>query len=406
MSPARESDRWRSWQVRGALVVGSFVLSALLAEVILRGLFAVSPGLLRQRIQASPPNFGVAHPYIGHLQTPNSSFVVSAKDFRALHRTGVHGFRNPSPWPERADIVAVGDSLTFGHGVDDHQAWPAILSRALPTSRVMNLGLGATGPQQYLRVYEVFGVSLRPQILLVGLFPYNDFWDTGLFDRWLHSGVGGNYMVWRDTGRSRKREATRPRLRDVVASSSDVLARHSYLFNLLRQTSSSGKQRLRKSLMYTFRDGTQVRLLPDDFEDKTIGAKPHRHECQLVLEALRLMQETAHEHGTRMLVVVQPSKEEVYLPLLGVEFDDPARPVQEAMARLGIDYVNLTPLFREAAAAGRRLFFEEDGHPNAEGYRLIAEGVLGHLRARSYLDSGSAETKEPDRGPQSLSRGS
>ena len=31
------------------------------------------------------------------------------------------------------------------------------------------------------------------------------------------------------------------------------------------------------------------------------------------------------------------------------------------------------------AEAGAKLFFEYDGHPNSEGYRLIAQEVLDHL---------------------------
>ena len=40
--------------------------------------------------------------------------------------------------------------VTFGQGVNDEQAWPAILARAFPTSRIINLGLIGAGPQQYL----------------------------------------------------------------------------------------------------------------------------------------------------------------------------------------------------------------------------------------------------------------
>jgi hypothetical protein len=65
------------------------------------------------------------------------------------------------------------------YGVEDSAAWPAILDRALPRLRVINLGLIGAGPQQYLRVYKTFGLQLRPRLLLVGLFVGNDFWDEG-----------------------------------------------------------------------------------------------------------------------------------------------------------------------------------------------------------------------------------
>ena len=76
--------------------------------------------------------------------------------------------------------------------------------------------------------------------------------------------------------------------------------------------------------------------------------------------------------GTHVLVVLQPGKEEVYLPLTDPSVPDPERPLREALDRLRIEYLDLTPGFRQRAAAGARLFFEVDGHPNAAGYALIA----------------------------------
>jgi hypothetical protein len=48
----------------------------------------------------------------------------------------------------------------------------------------------------------------------------------------------------------------------------------------------------------------------------------------------------------------------------------------------GLPYLDLTPQFQARARQGERLFFEIDGHPNAAGYRLIAEVVLDYLRDR------------------------
>jgi hypothetical protein len=50
------------------------------------------------------------------------------------------------------------------------------------------------------------------------------------------------------------------------------------------------------------------------------------------------------------------------------------------MDKLGMAYLDLTWAFRQRAAAGERLFFEVDGHPNTTGYALIAELVFAHLK--------------------------
>jgi lysophospholipase L1-like esterase len=53
------------------------------------------------------------------------------------------------------------------------------------------------------------------------------------------------------------------------------------------------------------------------------------------------------------------------------------------LAADGIEYLDLLPAFRAHADAGAKLFFEYDGHPNAEGYRLIAKEVLDHLEGNA-----------------------
>ena len=148
-----------------------------------------------------------------------------------MHHTDGYGFRNAWPWPEKANIVVLGDSLIFGYGVEDDEAWPALLGQALPQLRVINLGLIGAGPEQYLRVYETFGRQLHPQVLVVGLFVGNDFWDTGLFHRWLKVESEENYLAWRDSGRSKADEFEVQFLFDTFRQ---ILTKHSYLYNLLR----------------------------------------------------------------------------------------------------------------------------------------------------------------------------
>ena len=169
------------------LVVGSLLCAVLLAEGTLR----LAPALLSEGARARldwqaavDQPWHVAHPYIGHLH--NIAYLrqikasTSAKTTRFWPpaRVDAWGFRNTEPWPERVDIVTVGDSLTYSLTVKDAQAWPMRLERALAPRRVVNLGLIGAAPQQYLRVYETFGAQLSPKVLLVGLFLGNDLTDA------------------------------------------------------------------------------------------------------------------------------------------------------------------------------------------------------------------------------------
>ena len=85
-------------------------------------------------------------------------------------------------------------------------------------------------------------------------------------------------------------------------------------------------------------------------------------EPRLLFYGFEIDEQTA----TMRVVAVHPDSESLgmHLDIGGPEF-----------RRVGA-FIDLTPPFRAQAANSAPLFFEVDGHPNAEGYRLIAR-VLG-----------------------------
>ncbi len=372
----------------GIVVLGSVLFALVLAEAVLR----LAPGLLavelQQIIRADPSNYGVTHPYIGHLQRPNNALVISGRDFRAVHHTDGYGFRNAWPWPKTAEIVTLGDSVTFGQGVEDEQAWPAILAQSFPAGRVINLGLIGGGPRQYLRVYETFGLKLRSKLVLVGFFLRNDFWDEEMFERWLKSGAGGSYVIWRDFGRpaSVSLSLQQP-IRNLVSSllwRGRLLARKSYLYNLLLYVSGDFNWwSPSATIIFQAPNGTRLELQPEDLVSKTKLAQPGNYVFRRVIDALQRVHSLAKENGATVLVVLQPSKEEVYLPLVGESPPDATAPLRAALVERGIPYLDLLEDFRRRAAKGEVLFFETDGHPNARGYALIAELVISHLKGHA-----------------------
>jgi hypothetical protein len=361
------------------LVIGSIGFSMALGEGLLRLIPGLLPLELRQQFQDGPAHYGPGHPYIGGLARPYSHDVISGRDFSAPFRTDGYGFRNPWPWPEQADIVVVGDSFVFGYGVADTEAWPALLAQALPQTSVINLGLIGAGPQQYLRIYETFGIPLRPKVIVVGLLLINDFWDTAMFDKWVSTHTREHYLLWRSS-RSRHYRST---LWHPVASIRNVLLQYSYIYNLARNTYRTWRKGGVIHLEQT--DGARLQLVPGMVKNAASMGQPARREFQLVLQALVALQTLAHQQGASVLVVMQPAKEEVYLPLLSKPVADLGAPVRLALDAHGIEYLDLTAAFTQCARTGRPLFFEVDGHINKQGHRLIAYEVLAHLSKQATV---------------------
>ena len=340
-----------------AVVVGLGVAFSA-AEALVRLFPGLFPEEIQQALRADPRNYGVAHPYIGHLHTPNATIVVSGRDFKAFHHTDALGFRNDWPWPARAETVVVGDSVAFGYGVADAEAWPAILGRALPRTRLVNLSLIGGGPQQYLRVYETFGAQLQPKLVLVGVWTLNDFANARTFEDWLRSGVGGNYMVFREFGGARAVALQRRHLSARIEGFFDwevyPLFRKSHLVNLARVVGESmSRTGLTPAKTVEFSDGSRLELIPEDLARASALGQPDRREFHLLVDALQRLHSAARASGAHALMILQPAKEEIYLPLLGDSATEPTRALRAEFDRRGIEYLD-SGAGVQATGGGRR----------------------------------------------------
>ena len=70
--------------------------------------------------------------------------------------------------PGRRRIVVIGDSFTFGEGVGDDEAYPALLERRLADTDVLNLGVHGYGHDQAVLRYEALGARYRPDVVVLG----------------------------------------------------------------------------------------------------------------------------------------------------------------------------------------------------------------------------------------------
>ena len=86
------------------------------------------------------------------------------------------GFRN-SLVPQQADIVAIGDSQTYGVSATAENSWPASLEKLLDRS-VYNLSLGGYGPTQYLHLLKEKSLHLSPRVVIIGFYFGNDLADS------------------------------------------------------------------------------------------------------------------------------------------------------------------------------------------------------------------------------------
>lgn len=114
------------------------------------------------------------------LMKPSARVLAWGKELR----TNDLGFRDeaatvPAKQPGEFRIIVLGDSFTVSGGVDYRNIYTYLLEQRLrkshPQAKVVNLAVSGYNPIQYALVLQEVGLSLQPDMVLVGLFPDNDF---------------------------------------------------------------------------------------------------------------------------------------------------------------------------------------------------------------------------------------
>lgn len=105
----------------------------------------------------------------GRIRNHKLSFTVNTYD----------GFRSSpvSPNKDKLRIMAIGDSCTFGLGVNDNKTWPAqfeaLLRREGFSAEVINAGIPGYTAFQGKRLLEKKGLNMKPDIV-IACFGFND----------------------------------------------------------------------------------------------------------------------------------------------------------------------------------------------------------------------------------------
>jgi hypothetical protein len=87
------------------------------------------------------------------------------------------GFRGPHTKIEkdqRERIAFIGDSFTFGWGVEEKDSWVGILRNNHPESEILNLGRGGEHPMDYVQQARKILPILKPDRLVICLLAWND----------------------------------------------------------------------------------------------------------------------------------------------------------------------------------------------------------------------------------------
>lgn len=295
-------------------------------------------------------------------------------------------------------ILVIGDSMTFGWGVEDDETFSSVLERNLKAAaakagiqkkfEVINAGFngGFTIDGFYSWLVNK-GFKMKPDLVLVSFFPYNDVSDL-LEMEWKKTDDLGlptavtsvDTMVKR--GRLARRHPTEWKY--VIPG-----IRNSHLFMLLgsalEKYSPAAVELIKKPLGVV---SGKPRATREEI-DKCI----YDLECNSQLVAAkdkiwRLfdgIKVRAEQNGIRAEALILPSPDQTK-PLAGFEIaertkrQNSAQPQLETKSRLadmGVQVID--PLSSLSSQTGDQFFYGRDGHLNPKGHRKVAEVLFRYL---------------------------
>ena len=106
----------------------------------------------------------------GYVQVPNSKDSERGRGFTATYTIDAEGYRTtPSPARPRATVMFLGDSFTYGWGVNDDQTFPYVLATEhWRDVRVINAGVEGWGLTQFfLAVTDILARPPFPAAIVV-----------------------------------------------------------------------------------------------------------------------------------------------------------------------------------------------------------------------------------------------
>jgi len=249
LPPGSIRRRRRRWW----LILPSFVFALVVAELVLRWREPARP-------RVTTGLFGETEQGLLHTKSSVPGLLYELAPSREIDYQGVNvrtnslGMRSPEIADPKAGgtlrIAAIGDSVTFGWGVDAEHIWPAILQRVIGERRpseVLNFGVSGYSSRDEALVLRAKALPRAPDVIVLAYF-LNDpeagavsplhawfrddpWWkSTRLWRMWamkqrkreVDALGGGNFYRWLHNPEGWPWQTTVAALEDIARASSDA----------------------------------------------------------------------------------------------------------------------------------------------------------------------------------------
>lgn len=371
--PSKRSKPSRPLRRRLAAILGSTLVSLLLAEAVLR-----IAGYTPQYVNGVS-SFHEHDPVLGRRGKPSFAGRFHQAEFDVQVELDDDGFRQVDGRPveasmNRPSVFVLGDSFAWGWGVERDESFVALVARATPEWRWRNYALCGSGTlAQYLLFERHVRWQLEPGDVVLLAFYENDFADnvgTG-FDDWTRGEIVNGAVRIVPPPPVRSGRKIKNALKDV-----------SYLFNLCAY--GVDRMKMAREIDKARQRATEELAPPAALGGAAMGLEMSSDSYLVTRYYLEALRADVAAAGAKLVMICLPGRTDY-----GETFDDGAyaelqaahhRAALRCAGELGIPALDLLPALRAAKERDpTRLTYEHDLHWNPRGHKVVAEAVVPFL---------------------------
>jgi len=411
MTNNTEDVRMRNRLFLAITLVGTFLVCLLIIEVAIRILDPQSD-LRRKDL------FFQYEPFIGFEGIPGKKGVFANSSFKTTITHNNEGYRDVNHDKKNTQnkfrVITLGDSFTWGHGVENDQIYMKVLEGYSPNIETINMGGPGGDPQGELKVYTSRGLDYKHDMVLVGFFIGNDI-EAYYPDpkksppQWGYDSKGdfvliGNMKSQEEVDAIRRKSEERyssTKSRNFRSSISYWFTRHFQIFTFVGNHRKYYSGVLKGSLLYT----KILKIFGIDnkrahgFLNFCMENDPDdvKHGWKLLTGVLETMKGSVAGAGAKLYVLFIPQYVQTSQPIFErsvrkyghdpskYDAEKPNRELAKLCGKLGIDYLDLLPVMKEETLSGNTLYYPRDGHWNVEGHKVAAREIYKDMKKRGWI---------------------
>jgi lysophospholipase L1-like esterase len=321
--------------------------------------------------QVSPVRFAF-DPQLGEIPTPNQKGrKIMPGAFAHTYSNNSYGFRGSREYDFKKGgkyrILFLGDSFTYGLGVNDEQTFAYLTEKLLLGNgldvEVINTGNPGKGTDYELRLFQVLGGKFNPDLTVV-CFVGNDFFDN----------ERGAYFTVSESGEI----SPKPLSQGLAKAILNQLPGYNWLVSY-----SQAANLVRDAVVIYLTRRTRPEARPDGlvihYPEVKNGYANEKNK-KLTEIYLRHLIKSIKNNGGSFMIFYVPVAEEIEHFRKNHQIGADEEAIKTIVAAQGYQLLSLTPVLSTSGEPVDKLYFKVDGHWTALGHALVARYMSENIK--------------------------